>query len=118
MSIETTIYGALGSLAGGRIFPDYAPTGTATPFITWQQIGGDVLNPFDGSLPGYYNSRIQFNAWADTRLQANQLMRQIEDLLRPEPINARPIGALIARAEPLAKTRGAQQDFTVWWATD
>ncbi len=115
MTIEATVVTALGSLCSGRIFPDWAPVDTARPYVVYQQVGGDVLNPINGDVPGYHNARIQFMAWADTRLQANALMRQIEDALRPHPINGRPIGALMARAEPLTKQRGAQQDFSIWW---
>lgn len=53
--------------------------------------------------------------WAKTRNEANTLMRTIEDALRVDPLNGRPVGALIARHEEVTDTRGAQQDFKFWW---
>lgn len=114
MSLETEIIAAVGALCGDRVFPDLAPFNTTRPYVTWQQVGGPVLNPLDGSVPGARGARIQFNAWADTRLESMELMHDIEDALRPAPLNGRPDGALIARYDEPTTLRGSQQDFTFW----
>lgn len=114
MSVETTLLAAIGALCP-RVFPDFAPAGTVTPYVVYHQIGGETIDPINGTSPGFFNSRIQVNVWHLTRPGANTLMRSIEDALRPHPINGRPIGALMSRADPSESIRGAQQDFSIWW---
>lgn len=114
MSLETDLLAAVGALCGNRCYPDTAPPDAARPYVTWQQVGGQVLNPIDGTVPGIRHARIQINAWAATRLAANALMNSIEDALRPLPLHGRPAGALIARYDEMTRDRGAQQDFEFW----
>lgn len=97
-----------------RVFPDIAPSGTARPYVVFQQVGGQSLNPLDGSSPGLSRPRMQVMVWAGTRLQASDLMRDIEAVLRPSPINARPVSALISRYDETSQLRGAMQDFLIW----
>lgn len=115
MTVETTLVSALGGLLGGRIFPDTAPYGTARPYATFQQVGGQVVEFLEGGAAVKRNARVQINLWADSRQQANELMRQVEDVLQASPHYAQPIGALIARYDDTAALRGAQQDFSLWW---
>lgn len=115
MSVETSLVTALTTLCSGRCYPDFAAHNTTRPYVTYTQVGGAVLNPLNGSVPGKRNARVQINVWADTRQAANELMRSIEDALRPSPLNGRPIGALIARVDGSTSLRGAQQDFSLWW---
>lgn len=115
MTIETDLVTTIGALVSGRVYPDFAPAGATLPYVIYQQVGGSVINPIDGTDPGKENSRIQFGAWAETRSAANALMRQIEDAVRPAPLNGRPASALIARYDDGSHIRGAQQDFYFWW---
>ena len=115
MAIEETIFAAVGPMVGGRCYPDKAPQGSLKPYVTWQQVGGATEDPIDGSEPGLENSRIQLNVWANTRIEANALMRAIAALLRPNPIAGRPIGALVAALDDAQELRGARQDFSIWW---
>lgn len=112
MSIETTIYGALSGFAGGRVFPDVAPAGTARPHITWQQFGGKVINPIANESPGKRNANIQINVWADTRLGAVNLALDVEDAIRA--IGGRPLAASISLYEPDTKLYGTIQEFSIW----
>lgn len=114
MSLETSLYTLL-SVQCPRVFPDVAPYDTARPYITWQQVGGDPLSYVDDTVPDRRNCLIQINAWADTRLQANDLMLQIESALITSTLfQARPAGALIAAHDQDADRRGAMQDFSIW----
>lgn len=112
MSIEAQIYGALSSLVSGQVFPDVAPTGTAGPYMTWQQIGGRVINPVANEAPGKRNAVIQVNVWAATRLQAVNLALQAEDALRG--LGARPQAASISIYEQDTGLYGTIQDFSIW----
>lgn len=114
MSLEADLLAVVGALCGSRCYPDAAPEGVGMPYVTWQQVGGQALNPVDGAVPGKRHARIQINAWASTRLAANALMNSIEDAVRPAPLHGRPVGALMARMEPTTAQRGAQQDFEFW----
>lgn len=116
MSVDVQIFAALSPLAGGRVFPDVAPEGTARPYLTYQQVGGDALNFMEGTMPGKRNARIQINAWADTRLAASELSEQAEDALRLVlGLQAEVLGARVSIFEEDIKLRGARQDFSVWY---
>jgi hypothetical protein len=95
-----------------RVFPDVAPTGTLKPYVTWQQIGGQVLNPLDNSVPGKRNAVIQINVWSTTRIEANALINQIEDAMRPFP--ARPASASFSDYDNDMLVYSAQQEFDLW----
>lgn len=112
MSIEASVYGALLPLVGGRVFPDIAPEGTQKPFITWQQIGGNVINPLSNDAPGKRNAFMQVNVWATSRLAAVNLSLSVEDALRG--IGARPQAAVVSIYEPDTALYGTIQEFSIW----
>lgn len=114
MTIEASIYTALRSLVSDRVFPDVAPVSTARPYITYQQIGGEVINPLTGD-PDKQNGFFQINVWADTRAAAAALALQVETAMRSATaFAARPMAAPIANHEPDLSLYGAIQDFSVW----
>lgn len=114
MSLEADIFTTLQAQCP-RVFPDVAPFDTERPYVTWQQVGGDPLSYVENTVPAERNAHIQVNAWADTRLQANALMLQIEAaLMASTTLQARPLGALIAAHDGDTDLRGAIQDFSIW----
>ena len=116
MSVDEQIFAALSPLAGGRVFPDVAPEGTARPYLTYQQVGGGALNYLEGTVPGKRNARMQINAWADSRLAASELSEQAEDALRlAASLQAKVLGARVSIYEEDTKLRGARQAFSVWY---
>lgn len=115
MSIETDLVAAVASLFSGRFYADFADAGTTLPFATYQQVGGETVEFLSAGAPIKRNSRIQVNVWAKTRNEANTLMRSVENLITATPFFASPIGALISRSEEITRTRGSQQDFSLWW---
>lgn len=114
--IESTMFAALSPLFSGRVFPDVAPTGTAKPYAVYQQVGGQVVDFLEGGAAIKRNARVQINVWAGTRVEANTLMRQVEDALQSSPYFAQTLGALVSRYDEDAECRGAQQDFSLWWS--
>jgi len=80
MSFESQLFGIL-QAACPRVFPDVAPLGAATPYLTWQQLGGESLRFLDNTAPDKRNLLMQVNAWAKTRMEATVLSRQIENAL-------------------------------------
>lgn len=115
MSLESELFALIGPLAGGRVFPDTAPTDAARPYVVWQQIGGEALTYLDNTVPDRRNAYVQVVAWGDTRAAANALALQIEaELMQTTAMQARPQSALVADYEPDIARYGARQDFTIW----
>lgn len=98
-----------------RTFPDFAPTDTARPYVTWQQIGGDVVEFVDNAVPSQENALIQVNVWSDRRAEAKDLIKQIEvSLIGAAVFQARPSGAAASDADPDMARYCSRQDFTIW----
>lgn len=115
MSLETALFDALKGLVSNRVYPDVAPEGAARPYITYQQVGGAGVNFLDPTVPSKKNARIQVNVWADTRMAAGDLSRQVEDALRTTvALQTTVLSAAVALHEPETKLRGTRQDFSVW----
>lgn len=115
MTIEASLKTSIGELCGGRAYADTAAATTPKPFVTFQQVGGRWMEFLEGGPAQKRNARIQVNVWAASRVEANALMRSIEDMLASDPYFAIPQGSLIARYEDTTRTFGAQQDFSIWW---
>lgn len=113
MTVEASFYALVTPLCP-RVFPDIAPTSTLKPYVTYQQIGGPVLNPLDGSDPGREGVTLQVNVWAATRKEAKALIKQIEAALRPVPFSARPVSAAFNDYDHDMQVYGSQQEFSVW----
>lgn len=111
--IEETIVTALGTLFGGRVYPDTAPMNVTYPFCVYQQVGGQPSNTFCGNTDKQ-NARIQFWVWSRSRSEANTLMRSAEAILTATPILGVSQGGLVARYDDATKTYGANQDFSFW----
>lgn len=118
MSLEAALHALLASLCP-RVYPDVAPEPMpARPFVVYQQIGGEVINPIAHvpDVPDLRHARMQIAVWAATRLDASALARQIEDALRLWTVHrAAPVGALTADYEHDTRLYGARQDFSVWF---
>ena len=114
MSLESDLYALIAPLCP-RVYPDFAPAGTALPYVTWQQFGGPAPVFLDGSLPDRRGAWVQVSAWAATRADANALMLSIEAALcASSDLIARPQGALMAAVSEDDGIRGAMQDFQIW----
>lgn len=121
MTFEADLFTLLKAAApalGTRVYPDFAPTSTTRPYCTYQQIGGDVINPFENVVPDKRNSVVQVNVWSNTRMEALSIIRAIEDAMRAaSAFQARPIGAAVADYDADIPVYGARQDFTCWHST-
>lgn len=114
MSLETDLVAIIGALCP-RVFPDVAPHETASPYVTWQQVGGMASTYIEGTLADRRNALIQVNVWSDTRSSATTLALQIESALaNATQFQARPQGALIAAVDDIGNQRGTIQDFDIW----
>lgn len=114
MSLETDLYTVLSTVCP-RVYPDNAPVTTQTPYITWQQIGGDAFNYVEGTLPNRRNARIQVNVWDKSRLSSTALMLQVESALcAANQFQAGVESAHLATFDEDTDLRGCMQDFSIW----
>lgn len=117
MSLEADLTAVLSPLAGGRVYPDFAPDNAARPYIVYQQVGGPSPNYLEKAVPDGRGARMQVACWADTRLAASALALQVEDaLVQATAFDTESAGALVATADPDTRLRGARQDFLIWAA--
>lgn len=119
MTFEADLFSLLKTAApalGTRVFPDFAPVTTPRPYCTYQGIGGDVLNMVANVAPGVRNSVTQVNVWSNTRKEAMEIIRAIEDAMCTTNVfrSCRPIGAAVCDFDADIPVYGARQDFTVW----
>lgn len=113
MSVEAQLFGVLKVLCP-RTFPDFAPVSTVRPYVTWQQVGGVPLRYLDNTAATVRNAEIQINVWADTRLSAVTLARQIEDALcASDAFQATPNGELVGDFDADIPVYGTRQDFAI-----
>lgn len=118
MTVEADLFNAIKSLVSNRVYPDVAPVGATTPYLTYQQVGGTAVNFMAGSVPSKKNARFQINCWASTRLAAATLSRQVEDTLRPvAALQTTVLAAPVAVYEEDTKLFGMRQDFSFWHST-
>lgn len=116
MSVESNLFDALKTLVSNRVYPDVAPQTVARPYITYTQVGGRAIAYLESAVVGLRNGRFQVNVWADSRLAAMNLCRQVEDtLVASTTLRAIPLGAPVSVYEPETKLYGTRQDFSTWF---
>ena len=112
MSLETALKTIATTLLP-RWYPDEAPEGAALPYAVWQQVGGQGLVYAEGTMPDRENAYVQVRIWAASRIEANNLSRQLEALLcGSTALQAQPMAARVSEKE--GPFYGARQDFDIW----
>lgn len=115
MTVEASIFTALSGLCSNRVFPDVAPFGTALPYITYTQVGGEAFSHLANTVPDKQNGRFQFNVFGTTRSACMALMAQIETaLVTATAFQARPIGAPVNTYDHDMQLYGCMCDFSIW----
>lgn len=116
MSFETDLDALLKTICP-RTYPDVAPFGATTPYITWNTIGGEALRFGDNTAPDKRNAVVQVDVWSKSRLEAINTIRQVEDAICNSSLwQAKPEGEAVSRYEPDDDLRGSLQRFNVWFA--
>ena len=114
MSIESNLTALLKTICP-RTFPDFAPFDTVRPYVTYQAIGGQIINPLGNELPNKRNTNVQINIWSNTRLEANSIIEQVEVAMRASTqFIARPQAAPMGGFDADIPVYSAIQDFTIW----
>jgi hypothetical protein len=114
MSLESQLFTVLAAVCP-RTYPDFAPTSTTRPYVTYQQIGGEAVNFLDRTAPTKRNARVQVSVWADSRTSAVTTMQAIEDAIRAATVfQGEPEAAMTADFDADFPVYSAMQDFTIW----
>ena len=115
MTMEADLYALLVAKCP-RVFPDTAAALTTTPYVIYQQIGGQVINPMDNSAPGLRNARMLVRTWSNKRSEAVSLADQIEDAMRAAPnFKARPEAAKFNDYDEDLKLYSSEQEYSIWY---
>ncbi|WMJ71310.1 DUF3168 domain-containing protein [Stenotrophomonas sp. 24(2023)] len=115
MSYEVQLQQLLGPLLQGRLYPDTPPEPVIYPCAVYRQAGGQALWFNEGSTPEQKHARVQLTVWADSREQANTLVRRIEDQVCAGLPKAESFGAAVAVHEPAIRKYGARLDIGLWY---
>lgn len=114
MTVESQIFDALKGLVSNRCFPDFAPLGTARPFITYEQVGGDALHYVDGTLPDKKHARFELGVYADSRAACAALALQVEATMAAQTaFQSTAIHAPISDYASDVKIYSSTQNFSV-----
>jgi len=98
-----------------RVFPDFAPTDTERPYVTFQQIGGEAPGFIDRTVPSKENAHMQVNVWSDSRREAKVVIKAIEErLIGATAIQASPIAAAASDFDADMERYCSRQDFNIW----
>ena len=113
MSMESDLYSALAAICP-QVYPDVAPFGTVTPYITWQGLGGRTMRMLDNSAGDKRHTLMQINVWAIDRPSALTMIRQIEGVLCASgAFIATPEGEPLSTYEDDTKRYGSLQRFSI-----
>lgn len=114
MSLESDLYTVLVAVCP-RVYPDFAPVDTPRPYVTYQQIGGEVINFMGRELPSKRNATIQINVWASTRAATISMAQSIQDAVRmSELFQGEALSEPIMDFDAEIPVYGTAQDFTIW----
>lgn len=114
MGIEASIKTTLAAIAGGRTYPDVPPDAPTFPLNVYQQVGGSVINPLEGTDPNKDNARIQIVTWAKTRLEASSVARLVR-IAMADTLDAILLGAPVSVYDETTKLYGSRADYSVWF---
>lgn len=111
MSFESDLYQRLLSVCP-NVYPDFAPSNTARPFITYAQIGGSAIQPLGKEVPNRRLALVQVNVWSDTRSATTALMLQVDAAMRTATaFDAQANAEFMSVTDEETGLRGAIQDF-------
>lgn len=117
MTFEASLFTLLKTVTPS-VFPDFAPVSTARPYVTYQAIGGEVVNYIDSTIPNTRNVEVQINVWSNTRAEALNVSRAIEDAMRTaSAFTARPQSAAVSDYDADIPVYGSRQDFSCWFTS-
>ncbi|KQQ31991.1 hypothetical protein ASF61_16790 [Duganella sp. Leaf126] len=114
MTLEVKLTAILKAISPST-FADFAPTSTQRPYITYQQVGGDVIPTLADIAPDKENAEMQISVWADSRRDAKAVITAVEAaLIAAQDLSARPISAPVSDYDADMERYCSRQDFSIW----
>lgn len=114
MTLEEKLHFELAAVCP-RVFPDFAPTETERPYVTFQQVGGEVVQCLDNTVPSKENASMQVNVWSDSRKEAKAVILAIEArLLATTTIQVASQAAAVSDFDADMERYCSRQDFDIW----
>ncbi|MBR8344654.1 tail completion protein gp17 [Burkholderia ambifaria] len=98
-----------------RCYPDEAPANVQRPYVVYQSAGGKSASYLNETVSAQQNTRLQVAVWADDRMTANAIMKDIIAALCVPPINATSMGAPASARDFDTKLYGSRLDFSIWF---
>jgi hypothetical protein len=101
-----------GTLAAARISPMTAPDLVLKPYIVIQRVSSNDENVLSGSS-GLYNTRLQFDYYADTYAEVATLAAQIDVLMNAWSVQNVSLGQQDLYEQDVKLYR-IQADYSIW----
>lgn len=118
MPVRDDLYAALGPLCSNRVWPLVAPQNVSTPYMVYQQVGGQPVAFLESAVVGKRNGRFQVTAWAATNRVAAQLIQDAADVLVTNAtLRARPVSEPVDTFDADTGLYGSRQDFSIWFTS-
>jgi hypothetical protein len=118
VKLEDGLFSALGPLVDGRVSPDVTDDNPVYPLIVYQQVGGQAVDYLSQMQADQDNARVQVWVWAETRLEASELSRQVRNALLSSDLRVKTLGAPVSDTNGVLKLYGARSDFSIWYPRD
>lgn len=116
MSPEAQIRNAILPLLSGGVYFDTANIGASRPLAIISRIGGAPVNFLEATKPSKRHIMYQINVFAESRLQADSIGRQVEDALVSQ-LKGYVEGGMDSTYDDTANIYGTRQDFSFWFNT-
>ena len=113
MTIETTIYTALSSLASGKVYPLVAPEKVSAPYIVYSRISSTPENTLDGGAT-IDLVRIQVDTYANTYSAVKSLAESVRSAMESSASIKATLQSDQDLFEPDLKFYRISQDYYVW----
>ena len=110
--IETSIYGIIKTLAGGRVYPIVLPDSVSLPAIVYQRISSVPITSLDGDS-GLDSVRIQISVWGNTYKEVKDLSVTVRATLNSSALKITTENDT-DDYEPETKRFRVLTDFVVW----
>lgn len=118
MGVRDDLYAVLGPLCANRVWPLVAPQNAGTPYLVYQQVGGQPVAFLETAVVGKRNGRFQITAWANTNRVAAALIQSAADaLVTDTTLRARPASEPVDTFDADTGLYGARQDFSIWFTS-
>lgn len=114
MTPEQAVRDNILPLVSGGVYFDTARLDRALPVAIITRIGGNAVNFLEATKPSKRHLMYQINVFAKSRLEADSIGRQIQDVLVAN-LDAYVQGEMASDYDETSNLSGTRQDFSIWF---